>query len=533
MSTMRHVFVSYAREDAGFAALVADELARSEFRAWRKHASHAGGGVNGEVEIAIREALAVVAILSPVLAPSAPANYEWAFALGSGVPVLPVLLGVVEADLHPRLRTLQYLDFSNRNERPWRLLMQSLNKLESAQRPTTVHVPRDAPPVIQQAARALDSANAEERAAALASLGQMNHPAVAEVLAEAVRHPVQQVRFGAAVHLAAHRDARAVPALLDGIRTGYPKVEPWMLGGIGPSAVPALLGAMGDANNEVQRAASVQLGRIGGPEAIAALMDRLGDPDANKRRHAAGGLSYAADAAAIPALLAAVHDSDRSVRRSVVDALVKCAAKAPTYDDVIPALIEALDDEYNQVAINATEGLAMVRDPRAIAALVRAALTSNDDQVRTFSRNALGAIGAAAAPDLREAASNPEPRTLYRVINLLNEIHDESDFPLFIEATRHEDPDVRNAAVSALWRNRVKPGVPALIERLNDDDHHIRKMTVQALAEIRDPRAIPALIQCLNDEEEEFVSSAAGALSEIGTREARNALRVWNRTKKR
>src|SRR5262249_51175042 len=226
---MRHVFVSYGPEDADFATLVADELARGEFRTWRKHASHANGDPYKEVDIAIREALAVVAILSPVLAQSAPLNYEWAFALGSGVPVLPVLLDVAEADLHPRLRTLQYLDFSNRSARPWRLLMQSLHKLESAQRPTTVHVPHDAPPVIQQAAHALDGTNEEERAAALASLGQMNHPAAVEVLAEAVHHPLQQVRFGAAIHLAAHRDARAVPALLDGIRVGRSEVKPWML----------------------------------------------------------------------------------------------------------------------------------------------------------------------------------------------------------------------------------------------------------------------------------------------------------------
>jgi HEAT repeat protein len=530
---MRHVFVAYAREDADFAALLAEDLSRDEFRTWRNHASHAAGEPHEEVDIAIREALAVVAILSPVSARSALVNYEWAFALGSGVPVLPVLLEIAEADLHPRLRTLQYLDFSNRSDRPWHLLMQSLHKLESAQRPTTVHVPRDAPPVIQQAARALDGTNEAERAAALASLGQMNHPAVVEVLAEAVRHPVQQVRFGAAVHLAAHRDARAVPALLDGIRVGFPEVEPWMLGNIGPSAVPALLGALGDENKDVQDAVASQLGRIGGPEAIAALIKSLRDPDANQRLHAAGGLSYAANAAAIPALLEAVHDADREVRRSAIGALVKCAAKTPTYDEVLPALIEALEDEYDQVAIHATEGLAAIPDPRAIAALVRAAVTNQQDQVRAFSRNALKAIGAVAAPELRAAASSPDPRTLYRAINLLKEIHDEKDFPLFIEATRHEDPDVRNIAVGALWDNGVKQGVPALIERLNDDDDHIREVTAGALALIRDPRAIPALVQCLDDEEEEVVDRAAHALSEIGTREARTALRVWKRRTKK
>jgi HEAT repeat protein len=295
-----------------------------------------------------------------------------------------------------------------------------------------------------------------------------------------------------------------------------------------------LFDALGDENKDVQYAVSSQLGRIGGPAAIAALIEVLRDPDANKRRHAACGLSYAADAAAIPALLEAVHDAERSVRRYVIEALVKCAANAPTYDAVLPALIEALDDEYDQVAINATEGLAMIRDPRATAALVRAALTNEQDRVRAFSRKALGAIGAAAAPDLREAASSPDPRTVYRAINLLKEIHDEYDFPMFIEATRHEAPEVRNIAVCALWDNRVKEGVPALIERLNDDHGHIREVTAGALAEIRDPRAIPALVKCLDDdEEEELVNKAAYALLEIGTREARTALRVWNRRKKK
>ena len=49
-------------------ALVADELTRDEFRTWRNDTSHEGGDPDAEVDIAIREALAVVAILSPVSA---------------------------------------------------------------------------------------------------------------------------------------------------------------------------------------------------------------------------------------------------------------------------------------------------------------------------------------------------------------------------------------------------------------------------------------------------------------------------------
>ncbi len=73
----------------------------------------------------------------------------------------------------------------------------------------------------------------DERQAAIDSLDQMNHPLIVEVLAEAVRHPVRQVRIGAAVHLAARQDPRAIPALLEGIRLQDERVEPWMLGEIG------------------------------------------------------------------------------------------------------------------------------------------------------------------------------------------------------------------------------------------------------------------------------------------------------------
>ena len=526
---MRHVYVAHIPEDAEFAALLEEILSQGEFRTWNNDASQPPAQAHADVDIAIREALAVVAILSPLSARSAVVTYECAFALGSGVPVLPILLDTAEADIHPRLRTLQYLDFSPRKSGPWQLLLQALQKLESAQRPTTVHVPRDAPPVIQQAARSLDSATEVERAAALASLGQMDDPAVAEVLAEAVRHPVQQVRFGAAIHLAARKDARAVPALLDGIRASVPEVEPWMLGNIGPSAVPALQHALSEENEAVHDAAASQLGRIDTPEAIAALIAALRDANPNKRCDAVAGLSYAADPAAIPALLEAAHDAVKEVRRSAVDALVKCAARAARLDAALPVWIEALNDEDEQTAIRATQGLEITRDPQGIAALVRVALTAQQDQLRAFARSAVKTIGAEAAPNLRQAASAQNPRTVYRALNLLREIHDNSDGPTFIEATHHQDPDVRHIAVCALGDNGFREGVPALIERLNDGENSIREMALRGLGALRDPRAVPALVQCLDDEDEEIADQAAHALSVIGTWEARTALRVWKR----
>ena len=75
--------------------------------------------------------------------------------------------------------------------------------------------------------------------------------------------------------------------------------------------------------------------------------------------------------------------------------------------------------------------------------------------------------------------------------------------PLFLDATRHEDPGVRSSAVYALRDERAKQAVPALLDRLNDDDEDIR--TVDGAAPSGSsarPKGRPGdSIECLEDDE--------------------------------
>ena len=50
------------------------------------------------------------------------------------------------------------------------------------------------------------------------SLAELKHATATDILASAVRHPIKQVRYGAAIVLAARHDARALPALIKGLR---------------------------------------------------------------------------------------------------------------------------------------------------------------------------------------------------------------------------------------------------------------------------------------------------------------------------
>jgi len=122
----KHVFISYAREDAAFARDVIRHLRRSDIVAWQDvHDLRGGDGWQQSIDQALSGAKALIVVMSPDATRSQYVTYEWAFALGAGVRVIPVLRR--KAQLHPRLAALQYVDFTPRGARkPWVRLLNAL-----------------------------------------------------------------------------------------------------------------------------------------------------------------------------------------------------------------------------------------------------------------------------------------------------------------------------------------------------------------------------------------------------------------------
>ncbi len=275
---MRHVFVSYCHDDADFAHTLDDEVRKAGFATWRDLNLNAGENWRDGIDDGIKDAMAVVVIMSPTSRVSPYVNFEWAFALGCGVPVVPVLLKLSEADLHPRLSDLHGLDFSNYVSRPWENLAQGLRVIADAEREFTVRVPRDAPPVVREAAAALDSMERDRRRSAIASLAQMDLPAAIELLAEAIHHPIQEVRFGAASQLGEkHHDLRALPTLLEALQCDNEAVKPWVISRIGQAAVPALIETLKERRLKHSDVILELLGDIGGNDSVQALTEYLRD----------------------------------------------------------------------------------------------------------------------------------------------------------------------------------------------------------------------------------------------------------------
>lgn len=91
---------------------------------------------------------------------------------------------------------------------------------------------------------------------------------------------------------------------------------------IGPTAVPALLGATKGGSVYSRSRAVFALRRIRDPSSRPALEAVLsGDPEWAVRREAATALGELGDAAAVPALVTALGDSDTEVRHAVAASL--------------------------------------------------------------------------------------------------------------------------------------------------------------------------------------------------------------------
>ncbi|MBA3870827.1 MAG: HEAT repeat domain-containing protein [Anaerolineae bacterium] len=326
-----HVFISYKHEEQDFVEMLIRQLQAAGFPVWvDTEQLRAGENWRESINAAIHDSFALILVISPDSKASQYVTYEWAYALGVGIKVIPVLLKPTEK-LHPQIENLQYLDFTDSARPSWDKLLRRLWELQGENQPHSVTIARDAPPIVTSAVAALDSHNAEERRSALKSLAQNNHPAAYAALVSAIQHPMRDVRVDAGFLLAKqtnYKDAAAVPGLLD---------------------------ALNDEDPRIRTAACKALGDIGDGSAVAELLRvMVEDSDSQIRWHATGAVSKMGHSA-VPGLCAALRDENWKVRRSAAEAL--WSMHEP---EAVPGLAEALvdkNDVVRQAATAALEGM--------------------------------------------------------------------------------------------------------------------------------------------------------------------------------
>jgi TIR domain-containing protein len=217
---MTTVFISYDQSDSDFATVAKLELERAGYEVWLdRFRIRAGDDWRSEIDGGLASASALIAVMSPEAAMSQYVTYEWAFALGCGLTVIPLVLR--PAEMHPRLATLQYLDFSNPRTRPWSQLLEILGGAEMAVRGGAKHAePKRELSALDRAELAIESINPEERWLGLETLGGSSDPRALDKLKVLLEHPLRDVRVFAATRVVDTDPAAALPALAEGLR--YP-----------------------------------------------------------------------------------------------------------------------------------------------------------------------------------------------------------------------------------------------------------------------------------------------------------------------
>ena len=122
------VFISHSHNDADFAELLKLHLEKNGIKCWMDNERlKIGQDWREEIDSGIEKSKAIIVIMSPDARKSEYVTYEWAFAWGKGIKIFPIMLN--QTSLHPRLESLQYMDFTNRVTRPYDELVENIKEI--------------------------------------------------------------------------------------------------------------------------------------------------------------------------------------------------------------------------------------------------------------------------------------------------------------------------------------------------------------------------------------------------------------------
>jgi HEAT repeat protein len=223
---------------------------------------------------------------------------------------------------------------------------------------------------------------------------------------------------------------------------------------VGPSAAPALVSMLGDANGRVQSEAVRALVAMGSG-GVPALVHALSHTNLIIRGSAAAALGAIGPPAAeaVPVLLERLRvEDDDNARDAAAAALGEIAG---CDDRVLAELLQMLGDDRPALRAAAAEGLGHMRAqaPSAVPALVRA-LTDREGTVRAAAAEGLGqlrALAKSAVPALILARQDSDEKVKEEATEALERI---------ARMLREDDAALRDQIFAALHQAEAPPGGP-------------------------------------------------------------------------
>ena len=263
-------------------------------------------------------------------------------------------------------------------------------------------------------------------------------------------------------------------------------------------------------NRGEKREAAAVLSEMGEP-ALEPLIALLKDKDAIVRAYAAGALGGIKSGRAAAPLIELMKDEDEYVRRTAIDALGGIGSP-----EAVQFLVLRLRAGGRESA-NAAQALGRIKHPDVIPALIEALQDTPPNTLGAAVR-ALGILGAeeAIGPLIQCLENNPNcPYDL--VGTALWKLNSDRAVDAWIVGLKKGSWWYPRAFCAAeLGRNKLEKGLVPLQEALKDENPEVRRAVVLAFMDFRLEKTIPALREALADKDLEVRLYAEEGLRKIG-----------------
>jgi hypothetical protein len=214
---MRQVFISYKREDAAFVQTLEQKLKEADIDSWTDAQIQAGEDWRNAIDEHIAEAFALIVVMTPDAQKSEYVTYEWSFAMGLGIPIVPINLRESDppSKQHPKLEILHFINCTTPYREPWHEIITRIQ---------TIYAESLVSPRMKLAIKALDHLYVDERLRGLWVLIKNNyHQAVPRIESVAKFDEEEQVRALAIRALASFQSQSSIPLLIEILTTSNNK----------------------------------------------------------------------------------------------------------------------------------------------------------------------------------------------------------------------------------------------------------------------------------------------------------------------
>lgn len=307
---MKYVFISHSHDNVDYANTTIHELERAGFIHWiDSEKIGLGDDWRQKIDGALNESFAVIVIMTPEAKDSEYVTYEWIYALGLGVKIIPLIFNPTK--LHLKMQVMNYSDFANPRTRRWDLVMEELKAVQASSEVVSAtsesQTPLKTKDPISTLMVDLASQNAKVRKSVIDTLRAYKvTEAVTDLIVILRNDSENEVRVAAANALGELGDNSAVPQLLIALASDenydVRQAAAESLGELRDNrAVKGLSNAVRhDASNWVRTSAVEALGSIRDYEGFWVIESALDDQDSFVRNSAGWELAWWKDVDAIP-----------------------------------------------------------------------------------------------------------------------------------------------------------------------------------------------------------------------------------------